>query len=484
MRGGARDLEKRTHDGPAGALGLNVRRRLILHPLEASDRLSFSLEIAALCLFEMAWGRLRKDKGRYMSAQVQTITLACGMPLIVEQIEGVGSVAMSWMVSGGVAREPENMLGLSAMWSELLFRGAGDLDSRGHSDALERFGVLRSSSAHTFFLNIGATLLGAKLEQAMPLIVDMVRAPRMEEDSIPPVRDLCLQAIEGLKDEPQDMLMHALRRHSAPPPLNRSSLGTEDGLGAITRDDLVKEWRRLGDPKQSIFAIAGAVEAGRVAAQLNELLEGWEGACPDVSWRAEDATLGYHHEIDETNQVHIAIAHEAPKADAKDAWLERVVISALSGGMSGRLFTEVREKRSLCYSVNASYRPDRDFGKVVAYAGTTPERAQETLDVLWGELGRINGPASSGGGVSESEFQRAVVGLKSRVVMNGESSAARAGALARDLWTLGRTRSLEELAAEIDAITLDAVNDYLERRKLEQVTIVTVGPAPLAPPAF
>ena len=156
--------------------------------------------------------------------------------------------------------------------------------------------------------------------------------------------------------------------------------------------------------------------------------------------------------------------------------MERVTTSALSGGMSGRLFTEVREKRGLCYSVHASYAADRDYGRSIAYSGTTPERAGETLKVLRGELERI---ATSAGQVTEDEFARAIVGMKSRLVMSGESTGARASALARDIWKLGRPRSLDELAETVDAITLDQVNDYLAQRSMGEMTVCTLGPESL-----
>src|ERR1043165_6716293 len=120
--------------------------------------------------------------------------------------------------------------------------------------------------------------------------------------------------------------------------------------------------------------------------------------------------------------------------------------------MSGRLFTEVREKRGLCYSVSASYRGDRDYGVVMGYVGTTPERAQESLNVLFAELERIQTPA---GKVEKDEFDRAKIGMKSRLVFSGESTGARAGALAGDWHRLGRARTLEEMAAEIDKVTLE-----------------------------
>ncbi|MEC9373844.1 MAG: pitrilysin family protein, partial [Planctomycetota bacterium] len=368
--------------------------------------------------------------------------LACGMPLVVEEIPGVRSAGVTWLVSGGTSREPEAKQGLGAMWSEILFRGAGDLDSRAHADALDRLGVSRSGRLGTFHMKLGMTLLGEKMDDALPLLVDMVRRPRMDEASVEPVRDLSIQSIEALDDEPQERVMLSLRARHNPPPFNRSDLGTIEGLKSITRGDLVDGWSGMALPRGSILGVAGHVDADRLEARLNELLDGWEGESKEAT-AAGKAARGYEHEDDDTNQVHIAVAHDSPREADERSLLERVVTAALSGGMSGRLFSEVREKRGLVYSVYAAYRADRDFGRTVAYAGTTPERAQETLDVLLHELRRINGAE----GISQSEFDRAVVGMKSKLVMSGESTSARAGAIAGDFHKLGRPRSLEEMAA-------------------------------------
>lgn len=410
--------------------------------------------------------------------------LSCGMPLICERMDGIKSVGVSWLVPFGASHDPANHLGMSAMCSHLLFRGAGDLDARKQADALDTLGVGRGAETQTFRLALSATLLGTNLLDALPLLVDAVRSPRFEQTAIDAVKDLCIQSIEGLDDDPQAKVMVNLRARHAASPVNRSGMGTIEGLESITRDALVDAWKSLATPGGSILAIAGDVDPSKVADALNTRLEDWRGATPDPEPDGIPQR-GMTHETQDTAQVHIALAHDAPSESDPDAPLERVVASALSGGMSGRLFTEVREKRSLCYSVSASYGTDRGFGRVAAYVGTTPERAQEALDVLWGELTRINGPKrgeSLGGGITQSEFDRAIIGMTSRLVMSGESSSARANALAQDFRKIGRPRSLEERVGEIQRLTLKQVNEYLIRRRLGACSVATIGNAPLKAP--
>jgi predicted Zn-dependent peptidase len=411
-------------------------------------------------------------------SHITTRTLDCGLVLIVERMDGVRSAAVTWAIPAGAARDPEDRQGLSAMWHELLLRGAGHLDSRAHADALDRLGATRGSSVGNYYLHLTFTLLGERVLEALPLMVDMVRRPRFDAEAIEPVRDLSLQALASLADEPQQRASLAARARHQPAPFNRSGLGTEEGLAAITHEDVVGGWRERAVPHGSVLAIAGPVDADAVAAGLDALLQGWTGQAPDVR-RGPTPPRGYAHETDESNQVQILALFDAPAESHADARLERAAAAILSGGMSGRLFTEVREKRALCYSVSAGYSTERDTGTLAAYVGTTPERAQESLDVLWSELARLNSPA---GGATPEELARATVGMKSRLIFSGESTSARAGALTADYVRLGRARPLEELVGQINSLTLDELNAYLARRTAGTPTIQTLGPAALKPP--
>ena len=141
--------------------------------------------------------------------------------------------------------------------------------------------------------------------------------------------------------------------------------------------------------------------------------------------------------------------------------------------MSSRLFTEVREKRGLCYTVFASYHTQRDRACVLCYAGTSADRAQETLDVTIGELNRI------ASGILPEELSRLKARVKSGLIMQGESSSARSGAIGRDWYHLGQARTLAEFGALVDALTVENINEYLQENPPRDFTVVTLGPAAL-----
>ncbi|EQD40534.1 peptidase M16 domain protein, partial [mine drainage metagenome] len=177
-----------------------------------------------------------------------------------------------------------------------------------------------------------------------------------------------------------------------------------------------------------------------------------------------------------SNQVQIGLAYVAVAESDPDSIVLQLAMNILSGGMGARLFSEIREKQGLCYSVSAGYMSLKHIGAVLGYAGTVPERAQKTLDSFLHELQRFSL------GAQRDELDRARVGMKARVIMNGESSAARAGAIAHDFYHYGRPRTLDELRARIESVDLKRLNAFLDSYRPGKLTVVTIGPAPLAVP--
>ncbi len=148
-------------------------------------------------------------------------------------------------------------------------------------------------------------------------------------------------------------------------------------------------------------------------------------------------------------------------------------VSILSGGMSSRLFTEVREKRGLCYAVGARYQSLKDHAAISCYAGTTPEQAQETLDVTVEQFRRLRE------GFSDEELHRAQIGLKSTLIMQSESSAARAAGVAGDYYYLGRVRTLPEIRQKIDSVSRSSLLTFLNDNPFDDFTVATIGPKPI-----
>jgi predicted Zn-dependent peptidase len=224
------------------------------------------------------------------------------------------------------------------------------------------------------------------------------------------------------------------------------------------------------------LGVSGNVDWDALVETVESLFGRWSAVDVEPTVERSPAETSPHVEF-EGNQCHIGIAFPAvPYRDPEylRAW---AAVGVLSGGMSSRLFTEVREKRGLCYTVSASLQTQRERARVLCYAGTTAERAQETLDVTYAEIVRL------GQGVQQDELDRLKARIKSGLIMQQESTAARSGAIARDWYHLGRVRTLDEVGKLIDELTANDINDYLASHPPSDFTFATLGPKPLAIPA-
>lgn len=409
-------------------------------------------------------------------AQIHQHRLDNGLWLLAEPIAGAQSLAMSFLLPAGVAQEPPDQQGVAGLVAEMICRGAGPLDAKAHSDALDQLGVQRGTNVETKHLQLGATMIATKLEPALPLLVDMVLRPALGPNALEPSRDLALQALDALEDEPQQKVFYELRQRHFPQPFGRSSLGQREHLQSITHDQVHHYWQKQFTPQGAVLGFAGKFDWPRLKDLIAHHLGPWTGSVPEPDTQGS-APRGYTPLHAASTQVHIGLAYDAIPEPHELSLLQKAAAAVLSGGMSGRLFTQVREKRGLCYSVYAAYAGQKQYGCVLSYAGTTAPRAQETLDVLVAELRRLSD------GIDQGEFDRAIVGMKSRLVMQGESSQARAGSIAAEQYLYGRPRTLEEWAAKVDQITLANLNQFVRDHPPGPMTVVTIGPDPLHPPA-
>ena len=405
--------------------------------------------------------------------QVYQDRLDNGVQLLAEPIPGAQSLAITCLAPAGVTSEPAERQGVAALVAEIICRGAGGLDARAHCDALDRLGVRRATRVDTVHLCLSAVMIHSDRAEALPLLMDMVRRPSFDPDAVEPSRDLALQAIDALEDEPQQKVFIALREQHFPEPFGRSPYGRAHHLKAATLEQMKAHWQERFVADGSILAFAGRFDWEDLRRQVRELLDDWGGSQAEASPGAA-APRGYRHVDAPTAQVHLGMAYDAVPEPDPDSTLQRSAAAILSGGTSGRLFTEVRERRGLCYVVDASYAAGKQIGAVLSYAGTTAAKAQETYEVLLRELRRLSE------GIDKDEFDRAMVGMKSRLVMQGESSGARADAIAGDQYIYGRPRTLDELIAQIDAVTHERVCEFVRDHPAGAMTVVTVGPERLS----
>ena len=390
-----------------------------------------------------------------------------GLTIVGEPMPSKQAAAFSFLIPAGSATEPNGKDGLTSVLESASYRGAGERDARQLSDALDGLGLSRGGGAGIEFTTFGGATLGLYLPDALQLYADIILRPRFEDWQAE--RDLAIQGLQGLEDSPSSQTFYELRRRYFTSGHARSPMGTIEGLQSLTLADLRADHSMRFHPQGAILALAGNFDWAQTVEQIERLFGTWSGSAPAVgATQTVNEPLRAHIPADKAQQQ-IAIAYQTIAPDDARNYDYRLAMAILSGGMGARLFTEVREKRGLVYSVSASANGHRGFGYTLAYAGTTPERADETLDVTLGELRRMSE------GVSQDELDRARIKTLTSLVMQEESSRARAAALARDLWILGRVRPLDEITAAIEAVTPASIQAFYESCPVGEPSVVTLG---------
>lgn len=402
-------------------------------------------------------------------------TFANGLTLVAERMDWVESAAFTLVLPAGCTRDPDNKLGLANFTCEMAQRGCGPRDNRQFVEELDRRGADRSASVSQAHTSYGAAMLADDLIPTLQVYTDLARQPRFPDTELEEGRLVCFQELHALEDDLAQRLMQALKMHTYPAPWGRSSYGTRDGVSATVRDDIVAFHKNHYAPEGAILSVAGKIDWRQIMENVDALFSDWTATSPGASV-ADRPARRYQHIEHDSSQMQIGVAFETVPYNHPDYFQARGAIGVLSGGMSSRLFTEVREKRGLCYTVYASYHSLRDDARVLCYSGTSTDRAQETLDVLLAEITRL------ASGIDEPELRRLKARIKSALIMQQESSSARCGAMAGDWYHLGRLRDIHEINAAIDALTCDSINRFLSDHPPSDFSIVTLGAKPLEAP--
>lgn len=406
---------------------------------------------------------------------IHSHTYPNGLVLVAEPMASLESAAFSFLVPAGCVHDPPELAGLSNFTCELALRGCGDRDNRQFVEELDNLGVERGEGVSDSHASFSGATLAKNLLPALAIYADVLRRPRLPAEEIDASRQLLLQEVRAVEDEPSHKVMQELRRRQYPFPWGRPSHGSLEGLTAITLDHVRDAHAQLYQPQGTILGVAGRVEWERLKDEVGRLLGDWQPvSSPELNESAKGHVV--EHLPYESNQTQIGIAYDSVPYRHPHYYQAWGAVSVLSGGMSSRLFTEVREKRSLCYTVYATHHSLRDRGSVFCYAGTSAERAQETLDVTLGELVRLTE------GIEPHEINRLKARVKSTLIMQQESSSARSASVARDWYHLGRVRTLDEVGQNVDALTCESISQYVAAHPPGAFTIVTLGPKPLEVP--
>lgn len=396
-------------------------------------------------------------------------TLSSGLRFVGERMEHSQGVAIALRIPAGAKDDPGNKFGLAHLVKETLFKGTKKRDARKLSDAIDFIGLRHHEYTATESTVMQLRFLPEHMDKAMGLLREVLTQPAFPEKDCETAKTQSIQELKHLDDDPFSKVFVLLKELFFGSQWGHPDLGSETSVPDISRADIQAFWQGQYIPCGSALAAAGKFDPQALAGHLETLFNPGGEAWPIESPPPPPASHLRKHQFKDSQQTQIALAFPGVPHSHPDYYILRTAVGVLAGGMSGRLFTEVREKRALVYSVGAHTVSLRNAGGIYAYAGTTTPRAAETLKVIKDELARL------GDDVTSEEIERAKVGLKAHMLMDQESTYSRAREMVDDVFFEGRIIPLSEVIGRINAVTVDHVKKYWKEHPCDPYTLVTLG---------
>ncbi len=399
--------------------------------------------------------------------------LASGLRVVTESLPTARSVTIGAWVGSGARDEAPAESGASHFLEHLLFKGTERRSAREIAEAVESVGgEMNAFTTHeqtVFYVR----LPDERLELAIDILADVLWSPAFRADDVESERQVILEEI-GMRDDTPDDLVHDLFgcAHFPDHPLGREVLGTQATIEAMPRDGIARYHHTHYEPANIVLAAAGNLTHERVVELIEARSPGMMPVRP-ARERAEASapqSLALVHRP--TEQAHVVLGVRAIPSLDSDRHALSVVNQALGGGMSSRLFQEVREQRGLAYSVYSYRAAFDDAGFLAVYAGTAPERLQETLDVIEAELAKLVRD-----GLTGTELDAAKGHITGSLAMSLETTSSRMRRLGRSELVEGEIPTLDEVIARIEAVTADDTRRVIDRVFANTArTLAVVGP--------
>ncbi|MFC0217286.1 M16 family metallopeptidase [Pseudochelatococcus lubricantis] len=412
-----------------------------------------------------------------LEGRVRVSTLENGLRVVTETMPHVATAALGVWVGAGARHEFEREHGLSHLLEHMAFKGTGARDARAIAEAIEAVGGDFNAETGVEHTSYTVRLMGRDVPLGIEILADILVDSRFDEAELAREKNVILQEIGSVEDTPDDLatdlFMEAAFRGQA---LGRSILGTPQSVQAFARDDIVAYLARNYRAPRMVLSAVGAVNHDAVVAQVRRLLSGLPGETPPAPAPARYSGGEILLERD-LEQTQLLAGFRGLPYGTDAVYAMQAFAHLLGGGMSSRLFQEVREKRGLAYSVDAFHWAFADTGLFGMSAGTAPEDAGELVPVLLDVL------HETARGVTQAELDRARAQLKVAHLSALESPMARADQLARQLLALGRVLPHDEVIVKLDSIMLDDVRFVANGLMASAPTFVIVGPAPALPDA-
>ena len=406
---------------------------------------------------------------------IKVSRLPSGLTVVTEQMDRVETVSLGAYVGAGTRDETEAENGASHFLEHMAFKGTARRSAAAIAEAVEDVGghinayTAREQTAYY------VKLLKEDLALGADIIGDILTHSAFAPEEMERERGVILQEIGQANDTPDDIVFDHFQETAYPDqPMGRPTLGREDGIAAMGRDVLTGYMRRHYTAGNTVVAAAGALEHDRVVALATEHFADLpQGTAPATAPGLYGG--GEFREERDLDQVHIVLGFPAMGYADPDFYPSMLLSTLLGGGMSSRLFQEIRERRGLVYSIYSFTAPAVDGGLFAIYAGTGEDEAKELVPVTLEELRRVQVDAN------EDELRRARAQVKAGLLMSLESTGSRCEQLARQLQVHGRIVPVAETVAKIEAVTLADVRRAAARIFRGRPTLAAMGPAAHVP---
>jgi predicted Zn-dependent peptidase len=376
--------------------------------------------------------------------------LASGLVVVTDAMPHLQTASLGVWIGAGSRDEQDDENGISHLLEHMAFKGTTRRHARQIAEEIEAVGGDINAATSVETTAYYARVLRADVPLALDVLSDILANPTFEPEELAREKNVIVQEIGAAEDAPDDLIFDYLQGVAFPDqPVGRSILGTRETVRSFDSRRLRAYLARNYRAPDMVIAAAGAVDHGAVVAEAERRFAVFGGPPAPLPQPARFAG-GARVESRELEQVHVAFAIEGVPLRDPSLYSLQVFTSVLGGGMSSRLFQEVREIRGLCYAIyafNASYA---DTGMLGVYAGTDAADLPELMRVVVDQI------ATAAEQLTESEIARAKAQMKAGLLMALESSSARAEQLARQMIAFGRTIPLEEIVAKVDAVTVES----------------------------
>jgi predicted Zn-dependent peptidase len=371
--------------------------------------------------------------------------------VVTDAMPHLETASLGVWVGSGSRDEEDQEHGISHLLEHMAFKGTQKRTARQIAEEIEAVGGDLNAATSAETTAYYARVLKADVPLAIDVLSDILANPTFDPEELSREQNVIIQEIGATQDNPDDLIFEHLQALAFPSqPVGRSILGTPDTVRSINARKLRGYLGRNYRAPDMIVVATGNVLHAAVVAEVAKRFGSFSGPEAPKPLPAKFGAGGAHIESRELEQAHIALAMEGVSQTDPNLFNLSVFSSALGGGMSSRLFQEVREIRGLCYTIQTFHMPYADTGFFGLYTGTDTADAPELMKVVIDQI------AAAAEDLQEEEISRSKAQMKAGLLMALESSSARAEQIARQMFAYGRPMPLHEIVARIDAVTVES----------------------------